>query len=236
MAKFDDRIVNRVGENVSIDQGLRAFLLGVYNYMALGLALTGAVAYFVSTQPALMNAIYTTPLRWVVMFAPLGIVLYFSFRLHAMAASTAQTIFWIYSATMGLSLSWIFMAFTGISITKVFFITSGTFAAMSLYGYTTQRDLSGFGSFFMMGLIGLIIGGLVNMFLRSPGFDFVLSSVGVLLFVGLTAYDTQIIKSEYAHGDDSEVAAKKSIMGALRLYLDFLNLFLYMLRFMGDRR
>ena len=219
-----------------IDEGLRAYMLKVYNYMASGLALTGLVAYGLTLSPAAMQAIFGTPLMWVVMLAPIGFVFFLGARIHAMKASTAQTLFWVYAAVMGLSLASIFVIYTGTSVARVFFITAGTFAATSLFGYTTKRDLSGFGSFLFMGLIGLIIASVVNIFLHSTGLQFVISVVGVLLFTGLTAYDTQAIKSIYAESDGTEVSEKKAIMGALTLYLDFINLFLMLLRLFGDRR
>lgn len=229
------RTVTRSGA-ASLDQGLRSYMLGIYNYMALGLGLTGLVATLVASSPALLQAIYGSPLQFVVMLAPVGFVFFLSFRLHAIQASTAQMLFWAYAGLMGLSLSWIFLAYTGASVAKVFFITAGTFGAMSLYGYTTQKDLTGLGSFLLMGLIGLILASLVNLFVKSSAFEFVISVVGVLVFTGLTAYDTQVIKNDYIEGDDREIMMKKSIMGALRLYLDFVNLFLHLLRFLGDRR
>ena len=218
-----------------IDVGLREYMLRVYNYMAIGLAITGLVAFSAAQSIDLMQAIHGTGLRWVVMLAPLGFVLFISARIHAMKASTAQTVFWVYSALMGLSLSYIFLAYTGASIARVFFITAGTFAGMSLYGYTTKRDLSGFGSFLFMGLIGIIIASIVNIFLNSSALHFTISVIGVLVFVGLTAYDTQSIKSIYSELDGSEVAGKKAIMGALRLYLDFINLFIMLLSLFGSR-
>jgi len=218
-----------------IDVGLREYMLRVYNYMAIGLAITGLVAFSAAQSIDLMQAIHGTGLRWVVMLAPLGFVLFISARIHAMKASTAQTVFWVYSALMGLSLSYIFLAYTGASIARVFFITAGTFAGMSLYGYTTKRDLSGFRSFLFMGLIGIIIASIVNIFLNSSALHFTISVIGVLVFVGLTAYDTQSIKSMYSELDGSEVAGKKAIMGALRLYLDFINLFIMLLSLFGSR-
>ncbi|MBT4889979.1 MAG: Bax inhibitor-1/YccA family protein [Rhodospirillales bacterium] len=218
-----------------IDVGLRSYMLRVYNYMTMGLALTGAVAFAASTSASLMQAIYGTPLQWVVMLAPLGFVIFFSARINAMKASTAQAVFWAFCALMGLSLSYIFLAYTGASITRVFFITAGTFAGMSLYGYTTKRDLSGMGSFLMMGLIGIIIASIVNMFMQSSAMHFVISVIGVLVFVGLTAYDTQAIKSIYSESDAGSTQEKKAIMGALRLYLDFINLFIMLLSLFGNR-
>ncbi len=218
-----------------IDAGLRQYMLRVYNYMTGGLALTGVVAYVVSTNEAMMQAIYGTPLAWVVMLAPVGIAMLFGFGINRMSAGTAQIVFWIFAAVMGLSLSYIFVAYTGASIARVFFITAGTFAAMSLYGYTTSRDLTGFGSFLIMGLIGIIIAMVVNIFLASSALDFAISVIGVLIFTGLTAYDTQRIKSSYSEADDHQIGTKKAVMGALSLYLDFINLFLMLLRLFGNR-
>ncbi|MEK9755301.1 MAG: Bax inhibitor-1/YccA family protein [Rhodospirillaceae bacterium] len=218
-----------------IDVGMRGYMLKVYNYMAIGLALTGAVAFATSTSPEMMRAIYGTPLQWVVMLAPIGIVFFLAARVHAMQASTAQAVFWVYSALMGLSLSYIFVAYTGESVARVFFITAGAFAGLSLYGYTTKKDLSGFGTFLMMGLIGILIAAVVNIFLQSSGLQFAISVIGVLVFAGLTAYDTQRIKSIYYEGDGTEVAEKKAIMGALQLYLDFINMFVMLLSLFGNR-
>ena len=219
-----------------IDVGLRAYMLQVYNYMASGLALTGIVAYVVAHSEAAMQAIFGTPLMWVVMLAPIGMVFFLSARIMHMKASTAQALFWVYAALMGLSLATIFVAYTGTSVARVFFITAGTFAAMSLYGYTTKRDLSKFGGFLMMGLIGIIIASVVNIFIGSTALQFGISVIGVLVFVGLTAYDTQAIREMYSELDDSEVHGKKAIMGALRLYLDFINLFIMLLHIFGERR
>lgn len=219
-----------------IDAGLRAYMLKVYNYMSIGLALTGGVAYAASTSETLMRTIYGTPLQWVVMLAPLGLVFFLAAKVNTMKASTAQTVFWVYSALVGLSLSYIFMVYTGASITRVFFITAGAFAGLSLYGYTTKRDLSPIGAFLIMGLIGILIAAVVNMFLASSGLQFVISVLGVLIFAGLTAYDTQRIKAIYNAADGGgEVAEKKAVMGALTLYLDFLNMFLFMLHLFGNR-
>jgi len=240
MAEFDNRVIRGGAAGADAraaeyDAGLRAYMLGVYNYMALGVALTGIVAFAVSSSPALLQTIYGTPLKWVVMLAPLGVVFYLSARLHAMSAGTAQAVFWGFAALMGVSLSYIFIAYTGADITRVFFITSAAFASLSLWGYTTQRDLSGWGSFLFMGLVGIIIAALVNIFLQSTAMQFAISAIGVLVFAGLTAYDTQDIKTMYYEGDSSEVAAKKSISGALRLYLDFINLFIMLLNLLGSR-
>lgn len=218
-----------------IDVGLRQYMLSVYNYMVGGLAVTGVVAYFVSTSATLMQTIYGTPLAWVVMLAPIGFVLFFSFRINKMSVVAAQAVFWAFSAAMGLSLSYIFAVYTGASIARVFFITAGTFAAMSLYGYTTKRDLTAWGSFLFMGLIGIIIASLVNLFIQSSALQFAVSVIGVLVFVGLTAYDTQKIKETYLESDGAALMAKKAIMGALNLYLDFINLFIMLLRLFGNR-
>ena len=230
------------------DEGLRAYMLRVYNYMASGLALTGIVAALVAQASIaygpggqmLMTEfgqmLFTGMTRWIVMLAPLAFILVISFGLHKMSFFTAQAVFWAFAGAMGISLATVFMVYTGTSIARVFFITAGTFAAMSLYGYTTKRDLSRFGSFLMMGLIGIIIASIVNMFLGSTQLQFVISVIGVLVFVGLTAYDTQRIKEVYAASDGTEVMGKKAIMGALRLYLDFINLFLLLLQLFGQRR
>jgi len=219
-----------------IDEGLRRHMLRVYNYMAGGLLLTGVVAFAVASTPAFFDAIFGTPLMWVVMLAPLGFVLALSFGINRFQYGTAQILFWSFAGVMGMSLASIFVIYTGESIARVFFISAGTFAAMSLYGYTTKRDLTGLGSFLFMGLIGIIIASVVNMFVQSSMMGFIISVIGVLIFVGLTAYDTQKIKRAYNEADASELAGKKALMGALRLYLDFINLFLMMLRLFGTRR
>ncbi len=222
-------------QGVAVDEGLRQYMLRVYNYMAVGLAITGVVAFLTANSPTLLNAIYGSPLRWLVFLAPLGMVFYLSARMHKMSPAKAQTVFWIFAALMGLSLASIFIVYTGASIARVFFITAGTFGAMSLYGYTTKRDLTKLGSFLFMGLIGIIIASVVNLFIGSTMIQFVVSVLGVLIFVGLTAYDTQKIKEMYNVVDGSEIAGKKAIMGALRLYLDFINLFLMLLHLFGNR-
>lgn len=233
----DKRYMSRAeAQAADIDVGLRQYMLQVYNYMASGIALTGIVAYLTAATPALFNAIFGTPLQWVVMLAPLGFALFFGMRIQHMKATTAQALFWVFAAVMGLSLATVFVVFTGESIARVFFITAATFGAMSLYGYTTKRDLSGMGSFLMMGLIGVVIASLVNLFIGSSALQFAISVIGVLVFVGLTAYDTQQIKEMYWEADDEETYKKKSIMGALRLYLDFINLFMLLLQLFGQRR
>jgi uncharacterized protein len=219
-----------------VDEGLRSYLLQVYNYMGLGLAITGVVAFLVAATPALYVPIFTTPLKWLVMLAPLGFVFFLSAKIQTMSVSAAQITFWAFAAVMGLSLASIFLVFTGASIARVFFITAAMFGAMSLYGYTTKRDLSGWGSFLFMGLIGIIIAMLVNIFLASAALHFAVSVIGVLVFTGLTAYDTQRIKEMYYELDASDVATRKAIMGALSLYLDFINMFVMLLHLFGTTR
>ncbi|MBO9126030.1 MULTISPECIES: Bax inhibitor-1/YccA family protein [unclassified Rhizobium] len=225
-----------------IDQGLRSYMLKVYNLMAIGLAITGLAAYFAFTfavsngqLTAFGAAIYTSPLKWVVIFAPLALVFFLSFRINSMSVSAAQTTFAVYAALVGLSLSSIFLIYTGQSVVQTFFVTAASFGALSLYGYTTRRDLSAMGSFLMMGLFGLIIASIVNIFLASSAMQFAISVIGVLIFAGLTAYDTQRIKEMY-YAADATMAGRKAIMGALTLYLDFINLFMFLLQFMGNRK
>ena len=240
---------SRAQASPAIDAGLRDYMLKVYNYMASGLALTGLVAYMLFQATAvtgptgdivgltgLGNTLYNGPMMWIVALAPLGVVMYMSFGIRNMSASRAQTMFWVFAFLMGLSLSTIFLTYTQASIARVFFITATTFGAMSIYGYTTKRDLTAMGSFLFMGLIGIIIASIVNIFMQSSMMYFVISVLGVLIFVGLTAYDTQKIKNMYMAYDSGEVSAKKAIMGALTLYLDFINLFIMLLRLFGTRR
>jgi FtsH-binding integral membrane protein len=235
--QFDRGVVlNRAGTRVDIDEGLRTYMLRVYNYMVTGLALTGAVAFIVASTPAVFNGIFGTGLAWVVILAPLGLVFFLSARINKMSAAAAQITYWVFASLMGRSLASVFVIYTGESIARVFFITAATFAAMSLYGYTTKRDLTGLGSFLFMGLIGIIIAMVVNIFIGSTMIQFVVSVLGVLIFIGLTAYDTQKIKEMYVAADGSEIAGKKAIMGALRLYLDFINLFLMLLHLFGNQR
>jgi len=249
MANFDqDRLRTGVGAAApAIDQGLRSYMLRVYNYMAGGLAITGVVAWLAfqmavqQTDTGLVlspfgQALFTSPLKWVVIFAPLGLVFYLSARIQTMSVSAAQISFWIFAGLMGLSLSSVFLVYTGASITQTFFVTAIAFGSLSLYGYTTQRDLTAMGSFLIMGVVGLIVASLVNIFLHSSALQFAVSVLGVLIFAGLTAYDTQRIKSMYFAGDGAVVAGKKAIMGALSLYLDFINMFMFLLQFMGNRR
>ena len=220
---------------VGIDVGLREYMLRVYNYMAGGLALTGVVAYAAAAS-GFYAQIAGSLLFWIVLLAPLGLVLLLSFRIQTMSLPAAQATFWAYAGLMGLSLAGIFLIYTGASIARVFFITAATFGAMILYGYTTRTDLSRFGSFLFMGLIGIIIASLVNIFIASTALQFVISVAGVLVFTGLTAWDTQQIKEMYYEGDGSVVAGKKAILGALRLYLDFINLFMMLMQLLGTRR
>ncbi|HVO15669.1 MAG TPA: Bax inhibitor-1/YccA family protein [Alphaproteobacteria bacterium] len=229
-----DRFVTRA-EAGAVDEGLRSYMLRVYNYMMLGLALTGAVAYGVASTPAIQQVVFGSGLMWLFILAPVALVLLLSFRIHKMSFASAQITYWIYAALNGVAFSTIFLAYTGTSIARVFFITAATFGALSLYGYTTKRDLSGFGSFLFMGLIGILIAAVVNMFLASSALQFAISVIGVLVFAGLTAYDTQQIKELYYAVDDSEIVGKKAIMGALRLYLDFINMFVMLLQLFGNR-
>jgi len=236
-----------------IDQGLRAYMLKVYNYMASGVLLTGIISLLVFKFSGGMNItlgptgfsgltnpfgelLFNSGFKWLVMLAPLGIVMYLSFGISKMSASKAQSTFWVFAALMGASLASIFIVYTQMSIARVFFITSGTFGAMSIYGYTTKRDLTKLGSFLMMGLFGIIIASVVNIFMKSTMMYFVISILGVLIFVGLTAYDTQKIKNSYLESDSGELMGKKAVMGALTLYLDFINLFIMLLRLFGQRR
>ena len=247
MAEYDNRVrgVNAAAGAVAIDEGLRAYMLRVYNYMLMGLALTGASAWAVLNVPALQALFFQveaggltlSPLGWIAFLAPLGLVFFLSFRIHAISSSTAQMVFWVYAALMGIGLAPLFLIYTATSVAQVFFVTSATFGAMSLWGYTTKRDLTGWGSFLFMGLIGIIIASVVNIFLGSGTMSLVISIIGVIVFTGLTAYDTQKIKESYdVVGHDGELTSKGAIMGALNLYLDFINLFIMLLRLLGDRR
>jgi len=246
---FNQRSFTKTADQTVIDEGLRAYMLKVYNYMTTGLLMTGLIAYFFGKASIVTNnageitnftsigtLLFTSPLSWIIMLAPLGFVFYLSARINKMSVSAAQTTFWLFSAIMGLSLASIFIQFTGASIARVFFIASGTFAAMSLYGYTTKKDLTKLGGFLFMGLIGIIIASIVNIFIGSSALQFAISVIGVLVFVGLTAYDTQKIKNMYYAGDSESIGSKKALMGALRLYLDFINLFIMLLHLFGQRR
>jgi FtsH-binding integral membrane protein len=238
-----------VGTTVAVDAGLRAYMLRVYNYMAAAVALTGVVAWFtfqaavttdaagaITGLTAFGQAIFSGPAVIVLLLATLGLVFFISFRIQSLQYSTAMTLFMLYAGLLGLMLSSIFLAYTGASITRVFFISAASFGALSLYGYTTQRDLSAMGSFLIMGLFGIIIASLVNIFLKSSGLDWIISVIGVGVFAGLTAYDTQRIKEMYSSTDDDSTLGRKAVMGALSLYLDFINLFMMLLRLVGDRR
>jgi FtsH-binding integral membrane protein len=234
---------------VAIDQGLRAYMIRVYNYMAVGVALTGLVAWL-TFQAAVVTdaggaivgltsfgqAIYSGPAVLVLFLGTLGLVFLISWRIDSLQPSTAFALFMVYAGALGLMLSSVFLTYTGVSISRTFFVSAASFGALSLYGYTTKRDLSPIGSFLMMGVIGIILAMLVNMFLRSTQLDFVISVIGVICFAGLTAWDTQRIKEMYDPMEDGTVVGRKAVMGALSLYLDFINLFLFLLRFLGDRR
>jgi len=258
MAEFDRNSFGRtdVGarSQAVIDQGLRAYMLRVYNYMSIGLMITGLAALgvamlAVTSDPTTGVAqfregvfltqfgalVYTSPLKWVIMFAPLAVVFLFSAKLHTMSVGTAQTVFWLFSALMGVSISWILLVFTGESVVRVFFITAAAFGGLSIWGYVTQKNLSGWGSFLIMGLIGIIIASIVNIFLASSALQFAISVIGVLIFAGLTAYDTQRIKLMYSAADSAQVAGQKAISGALSLYLNFINMFMMLLQLFGNR-
>ncbi len=264
MAQYDKQYATRAGSatQAGIDEGLRTYMLTVYNYMAAGIFLTGIVAYLVFTQAVtadiaaaaknqagqvlalkrgmfltpLGKMLFATPLKWVIMLAPLGFVFFLSMRVMNMSVGAAQLSFWLFAAVMGISLSSIFLVYTGQSIAQIFFITAAMFASLSLYGYTTKKDLSGWGTFLFMGLIGVVVASLVNLFLQSDALRFAISVIGVLVFAGLTAYDTQRIKDTYFEvAGDATMAAKTAIMGALSLYLDFINLFIMLLQLFGNR-
>jgi FtsH-binding integral membrane protein len=252
MSDFDRNVAARgayADRAVAVDAGLRAYMLSVYNYMAIAVALTGVVAWFtynaavitdatgrITGLTAFGQAIFSGPMVIVLLLGTLGLVFFISFRIHKLQFTTALTLFMVYSALLGVMLSSVFLSYTGASITRVFFISAASFGALSLWGYTTQRDLSGMGSFLIMGLFGIIIASLVNLFLKSSGLDWMISIIGVGVFAGLTAYDTQRIKEMYSGMDDAATLGRKAVMGALSLYLDFINLFLMLLRLVGDRR
>ena len=252
MSDFDRNVAARGGfadRAAAVDAGLRAYMLRVYNYMAAAVALTGVVAYATFNAAVVTDAsgkitaltpfgqtIFSGPLSIVLLLGTLGLVFFISFRINRLQYTTAMTLFMVYAALLGVTLSSIFLAYTGASITRVFFISAASFGALSLYGYTTQRDLSAMGSFMIMGLFGIIIASLVNIFLKSSGLDWAISIIGIGVFAGLTAWDTQRIKEMYDSMDDDGTMGRKAIMGALSLYLDFINLFLMLLRVVGDRR
>lgn len=246
MADFNNRAMSQQADRAVIDQGLRAHMLRVYNYMAIGLGITGVVAFFVfaaavqATEAgreltAFGQFMFVSPFKWVVIFAPLAAVMFLSFRINSLSVAAAQTAFWVYAALVGASLASLGLVYAQESIARVFFITAVSFGGLSLWGYTTKRNLTGMGSFLMMGLIGIIVASIVNIFLASTAMQFVISVVGVLVFAGLTAYDTQKIKEMYLEADDHATAGRKAVMGALALYLDFINLFLMLLQLFGRR-
>lgn len=221
----------------SHDASLRDYMVKVYNFMSIALVISGAVALFVANYPPLLQVIFGTPLSWVVMLAPLGFVLYFSAKINSISAQKAKTYLWIFAGLMGISLSSILIAYTGTSVARVFFITASVFGSMSLYGYTTKKDLTAVGSFLIMGLIGIIIASVFNFFFQSSAMHFAISLIGVLVFIGLTAYDTQKIKRQYYEcAGNEEMIGKAAVMGALNLYMDFINLFIMLMRLIGDRR
>jgi FtsH-binding integral membrane protein len=246
----DPRFVSpSVAASAEVDLGLRAYMLGVYNYMATALGVTGLFAYGIKmmtvvTDPAgqiigvtgFGNLIFNTPLKWLVLLAPLGMVFWLSARLHSMSVSKAKTLFYVFAALMGVSLSSILLVYDGSSVARAFFITAGAFAGLSLYGYTTKRNLGPLGAFLIIGVFGLILASIVNIFIASQGLEFIVSIVGVLIFAGLTAYDTQKIKNMYLASDSHDMSQRKSIRGALALYLDFINMFLMLLRLFGNRQ
>ncbi len=246
MAEYDNRVRSYgATSDVAVDAGLRAYMLRVYNYMLMGLALSGITAWSVATVPQIQalffqvnpsGAVGLAPLGWVALLAPFGLVLFLGFRIQQMSLQAARTTFWVFAALMGVSIAPVLLAYTGVSVARVFFITAVSFGGLSLYGYTTKRDLSPFRSFLVMGMWGLFIAMIVNMFLQSSMMMWVTSIIGVGIFAGLTAYDTQNIKEMYYVGDDGTMAGKKAVMGALRLYLDFINMFMFLMRLLGDRR
>lgn len=216
------------------DAGLRSYMLSVYNYMASGVLLTGIVALLFASS-GLAQQVLSTPLRWVIIFAPLAFVMAMSFGLNRMKTSTLQALFWAFTVVMGLSMSSIFLVYTGASIAQTFFAVAAAFMGLSLWGYTTKKDLSGFGTFLIMGVVGLFVAMILNLFLQSSALQLAISAIGVLLFAGLTAYDTQKIKSMYAYVAGTDMMGKVVIMGALNLYLDFINMFTFLLNFLGNR-
>jgi FtsH-binding integral membrane protein len=239
MAEYDTIRTAGVGARAAqIDEGLRSHMTKVYGLMSVAMVVTGGVAWAVGTNEALLQAIFATPLKWVVMFAPLAMVFAFGAMINRLSVAAAQLFFYVFAAVMGLSISYIFAVYTGTSIAQTFLVTAIAFAGLSLYGYTTKKDLSGMGTFLMMGLIGLIVASIVNIFLASSAMAFAISVIGVLIFAGLTAFDTQNIKNTYLehamHGDQ-EWLGKSAIIGALNLYMNFLNMFMFLLQFLGNR-
>lgn len=230
----------RAGARADVDEGLRSYMLGIYNYMATAIGLTGVAAFgmatWASNNPAVANALYNSPLKWVIMLSPLAFVMVISFGINKLSRSAATMTFYAFAAVMGVSMSWIFMVYNIPSIVQTFFVTAAAFAGLSLYGYTTKRSLSGMGSFLIMGVFGLIIASLVNIFMQSSAMGFAINVIGVLIFAGLTAYDTQRLKHMYdVVAGNADAVAKSSIMGALSLYLNFVNMFMFLLSFLGNR-
>lgn len=253
MAEYDT--VRRAGAgslSAAIDEGLRTHMNKVYGLMSVAMVITGLIAYIVGADlasaragqdtmllsPGLLETMFTSPVRYIIMFAPLLVVFAFGAGINRMSENTARLVFFAFAGLMGLSISWIFAVYTSMSIATTFFVTAIAFAGLSLWGYTTKKDISGWGSFLIMGVIGLIVAMLVNMWLQSPAIQFAVSGIGVLIFAGLTAYDTQKIKTTYlqmAAGGQTEWLGKAAIMGALSLYLDFINMFMFLLQFLGNR-
>jgi len=224
------------GQEAAYDAGLRSYMLSIYNYMASGVLLTGIVAMLFANSGVAEQILFGPgPLKYIVMFSPLAFVLILSFGINKLSTGAAQALFWVYAAVMGLSMASIFFVYTGTSIAQTFFATAAAFAGLSLFGYTTKKDLSGLGTFLIMGVVGLLVASVINIFLKSTGLDFAISALGVLIFAGLTAYDTQKLKSMYAYVAGTDMMGKTVVMGALSLYLDFINMFMFLLRFMGNR-
>ena len=239
MAEFDTiRTAGAGAKHLAIDEGLKKHMSRTYSLMAIAMLITGGVAYIVGNNNTMLSVIFGSPLKWVVMFAPLAVVFGLSASINRLSAATAQLVFWLFSALMGLSISYIFAVYTGMSIAQTFLVTAIAFSGLSIWGYTTKKDISAWGSFLMMGVIGLIVASVVNIFMASPAIQFAVSSLGVLIFAGLTAYDTQRIKNDYiqmSRMGNAEWLAKSAIMGALSLYINFLNMFMFLLQFMGNR-
>lgn len=237
---FDDPIVRTSAAHREIDKGLRSYMMGIYNYMSAGLALTGVIAYLLSLNPALVQTIFSNPsytfVKYAILLAPIGIVLAVSARLHQFSLSTLKSLFVTYAVLMGITISTMFLVYTHQSIARTFFVTSAMFLSMSLYGYTTKKDLTSFGSFLIMGVWGLLVASFVNIFLGNGMFSLIISALSVLIFTGLTAYDTQMLKEIYDANDSEEVMARKTIFGALNLYINFIAIFINLLRLFGERR
>ncbi|MBX3486321.1 MAG: Bax inhibitor-1/YccA family protein [Candidatus Paracaedibacteraceae bacterium] len=233
---YDNRTVQRSTQFAAFEEGLRGFMQRVFVYMGLGLGVTGLAAFFAATNPTLQSILYAPGMMWVTILAPLAVVFFLSFRINSMSFSAAQTTFWIYAALVGLSITPLLMMYQVESVARIFFITASIFGSMALYGYTTKKDLTSMGSFMFMGLIGVIVASLVNIFMQSSMMTLVTSALTVIIFTGLTAYDVQKLKDIYYQADSPETSGKMAVMGALNLYLDFINLFLALLRLFGNRR